>query len=116
MISSNCSHRLQANTSNNPHETSTSKLTANEASVNNQSRIANFNGFNIIEFPPEIHMEMCKNSDSQSMKELRRTCKRFRDNVSMVDVRYKESLESELREALGAGSQISCERIHSLRK
>ena len=116
MINSNCSNTLQASTSNNLHEASTSELTSNKASVNNQNRIANFNGFNIIEFPPEIHMEMCKYLDSQSMKELRRTCTRFRDNVSMVDVRYKESLENELREALGAGSQTSCERIHSLRK
>ena len=116
MISSNCSHSLQASTSNNPHETTPSELTSDEASFNNQNRIANFNGFNIIEFPPEILMEMCKHLDSQSMKELRRTCTRFRDNVSMVDVRYKESLENELREALGAGSQTSCERIHSLRK
>ena len=116
MISSNCSHGLQTNTSNNPNETSTSELTSNEASVNDPSRVANFNGFNIIEFPPEIHMEMCKYLDSQSMKELRLTCTQFRDNVSMVDVRCKESLESELREALGAGSQTSCERIHSLRK
>ena len=116
MISSNCSNSLQANTANNPYETTTSELTSNEASVNNHNRIVNFNGFNIIEFPPEIHMEICKYLDSLSMKALRRTCTLFRDNVSMVDVRYKESLENELREAIGAGDQTSCERIHSLRK
>ena len=82
MINSNCSNSLQANTSSNPYETSTSELISNEPSVVNQNRIANFNGFNIIEFPPEIHMEMCKYLDSRSIKELRRTCTRLRDNVS----------------------------------
>ena len=123
MINSDCSNSLQASTHNNLHKASTSELTSNEPSVNDQNRIANFNGFNIIEFPPEIHMEMCKYLDSQSMKELRRTCKRFRDNVSIVVVRnkeikeIKESLERELREAIGeaidTGSETSCERIQT---
>ena len=119
MINPNCANSLLASTSNNPHETSTSELASIESSVNDKNRIANFIGFNIIEFPPEIHMEMCKYLDSQSMKKLRRTCKLFRDNVSIVVVRNKENkeiLEKELKEAIGTGSHTSCMRIRSLLK
>ena len=119
MINSNCSNSLQASTSNNPHEASTSELASIEPLVNDKHRVANFNGFNIIEFPPEIHMEMCKYLDSQSMKHLRITCKRLRDNVSIIDARIKENkerLEKELKEAIGTGSHASCIRIRSLLK
>ena len=119
MINPNCANSLQASTSNNPHETSTSELASIEPSVNDKNRVANFIGFNIIEFPPEIHMEMCKYLDSQSMKNLRLTCKRLRDNVSIVDARIKENkerLEKELKEAIGTGSHASCIRIRSLLK
>ena len=119
MNNSNCSNGLQPSTSNNLHEASSSELALIQPSVNNQNKVANFIGFNIIEFPPEIHIEMCKYLDSQSMKHLRLTCKRLRDNVSIIDARIKENkerLEKELKEAIDTGSRANCIRIRSMLK
>ena len=80
----------------------TSNYGAALADDRDSTAAANYNGRSITQFPPELHLNICKYLDSKSMMNLRKTCTQFSQNIGQAEVLSKIKLENvaSLRKAL----------------
>ena len=96
----------------------TSNYGAALADDRDSTGVANYNGRNITQFPPELHFKICEYLDSKSMMNLRKTCTQFSRNIGKAEVLSKIKLENiaSLRKALRMDSVAGNNLVDTLWK